>query len=159
MIMRHRQGEPPAFRLRTRTNALWREPEIAMQVETLPETGFRCPYCGEHLAADATECTKCDWVKGPTIPEEFRGPRNPRDKAALLLSVVPGAGHFFKGYRLAGAALLFAGVPIITLVAFTFTMFFGWLLVPGYWIVVAADAYMRKDLNLSPTPAPAPPLD
>jgi hypothetical protein len=38
-------------------------------------------------------------------------------------------------------------------------MFFGWLLVPGYWIVVAADAYMRKDLNLSPTPAPAPPLD
>jgi len=26
-------------------------------------------------------------------------------------------------------------------------MFFGWLLVPTYWIAVAADAYLRQDLK------------
>ncbi len=119
-----------------------------MQVESLPQTGFRCPYCGEHLEQDATECTKCDWVRPTSHPNEFRPPRNPRDIAAALLSVVPGAGHYFKGYRLPAVLLLGAGVPVITLMAFTFTMFFGWFLVPVYWLVVAADAYMRKDLGL-----------
>ncbi len=114
-----------------------------MQVESLPQTGFRCPLCGEPLAPGAAECTKCDWVL-LQHPEDVRPPRNPRDVAAAALSVVPGAGHYFKGYR-AAAVLIFLGVPVVLLMAFTFTMFFGWLLVPTYWVVIAADAYLRKD--------------
>ncbi len=119
-----------------------------MQADTLPQTGFHCPFCGEPLDRHAMECTKCDWVRS-VAQSEFSPPRNPRDIAAAVLSVVPGAGHYFKGYRLAAVLILFLGVPVIGVMAFAFTMFiFGWTLVPAYWIVVAADAYMRRDLNL-----------
>lgn len=121
-----------------------------MQADTLPQTGFNCPLCGEPLNRYAIECTKCDWVRPISRPPEFRPPRNPRDVAAAVLSVVPGAGHYFKGYRLAGALILFLGVPVIGVMAFALTMFiFGWTLVPAYWIAVAADAYLRRDLNLT----------
>jgi hypothetical protein len=124
----------------------------AMQVDTLPQTGFRCPLCGEPLNPNATECTKCDWVRLRQL-EDVRPSRNPRDIAAAVLSVVPGAGHYFKGYPVTAAVILLLGVPVVLLMAFTFTMFFGWLLVPVYWGVVAADAYLRKDFG----PIPAPP--
>ena len=97
------------------------------------------------------ECTKCDWVRPIDRPADLHPPRNPRDIAAAVLSVIPGAGHYFKGYRLAGALLLFLGVPVVVLMAFAFTMFiFGWTMIPVYWVAVAADAYLRRDLNLTP---------
>ena len=40
-----------------------------------------------------------------------------------------------------------AGVPVIIVMAFAFTMFFGWLMVPTYWVAVAVDAYLRKELR------------
>ena len=83
-------------------------------------------------------------------PEAARRKPNPRDTAALCLSVVPGAGHFFKGY-VKLAILFLTGIPMIALLAFAFTMFFGWFLIPVYWVAVAADAYVRKDTR-APTP-------
>jgi hypothetical protein len=79
---------------------------------------------------------------------------NPRDTAAACLSVIPGAGHFFKGYKTL-AILFFAGIPVILLLAYAFTMFFGWFMIPVYWIAVAADAYVRKDMR---PPTPGTPL-
>ena len=124
-----------------------------MKTDLLQETDFHCPLCGESLPANATECTKCDWIPGyenHTLPKV---PRDPRDVAAGLMSLfVPGAGHFFKGYQVIGVLLFLLGVPVVVTFAFAFTMFFGWLLVPCYWIAVAADAYSRR--NLRPVPLP-----
>lgn len=118
-----------------------------MNTETLQGTDFRCPLCGERLPANAVECTKCDWVPGYRQAQE-RKPKNPHDILAAVLSLaLPGAGHYFKGYRGMAALILLVGVPVILVFAFTFTMFFGWLLVPTYWAGVAADAYLRKDLR------------
>jgi len=128
-----------------------------MNTETLPETNFRCPLCGEPLPANATECTKCDWVPGYRDAEiSARKPANPHDiLAAVLTIVLPGAGHYFKGYH--GAAWLFLLlVPVVGIFAFAFTMFFGWLLVPTYWAAVATDAYLRKDLRPDFLPAQRP---
>jgi len=58
---------------------------------------------------------------------------------------VPGAGHIFKGHQIGWVFM--AGVPVIIVMAFAFTMFFGWLMVPTYWLAVAVDAYLRKDLR------------
>ena len=118
-----------------------------MSVETTPETLTRCPLCGAALNESGTECTKCDWVPGyrrrETRREDFL--RNPRDIAAAVLSIVPGAGHIFKGHQIGWVFM--AGVPVIIVMAFAFTMFFGWLMVPTYWLAVAVDAYLRKDLR------------
>jgi hypothetical protein len=116
-----------------------------MSVETTPETRTRCPLCGGALNERGDECTKCDWVLG--YGQQERADLNPRDIAAFILSIVPGAGHIFKGHQ-SGWLFMFVGTPIIIVMAFTFTMFFGWFLVPTYWLGVAVDAYLRKDLRI-----------
>ena len=124
-----------------------------MSVETTPETGTRCPLCGAALNEAGTECTKCDWVQGYRRRENRREQflHNPRDVAAAVVSIVPGAGHIFKGHQI---GWVFLGlIPIVIVMAFTFTMFFGWFMVPVYWIAVAVDAYLRKDLR-APHAAP-----
>jgi hypothetical protein len=123
------------------------ESENAMQTNELLTPGAAtepCPLCGTDLPRGANECTRCDWVRQQPAPIPKKP--NPRDTAAECLSVIPGAGHFFKGYNTL-AILFFAGIPVIVLLAYAFTMFFGWFLIPTYWIVVAADAYVRKDMR------------
>src|SRR5438874_13207074 len=113
-----------------------------MNTELIRETDFPCPLCGEPLPANANECTKCDWVRGYR-QAQVRKPINPHDVLAAALSLaLPGAGHYFKGYRATAWLILLLGVPVIGVFAFTFTMFFGWLLVPAYWIAIATDAYL-----------------
>jgi len=123
-----------------------------MNTELLPNVEMHCPLCGEALAPNATECTKCDWVLGYREEEEHRHERDPRDIAAAALSLLlPGAGHYFKGYVLAAWVILLVGLPVILVFAVTFTMFiFGWTLIPAYWIAVAADAYFRHDRRMIP---------
>ena len=53
---------------------------------------------------------------------------------------------------LPGWLLMLVGVPAVCTFAFAFTMFFGWLLVPTYWLAVGADALLRKDLRVSEAP-------
>jgi hypothetical protein len=111
------------------------------------ETPSHCPLCGDLLRENPEECSRCDWVRGYRHhQQETLFKYDPRDAAAALLSIVPGAGHIFKGHNVAGV-LLMAGVPVVCVFAFAFTMFFGWLLVPTYWIGVGADAYLRKDVR------------
>lgn len=111
-----------------------------------PETSTRCPLCGEPLTPDGQECTKCDWVPGYQEREHARNHYDRRDVAAAAISVVPGAGHILKGHMHVGI-LMMAAIPVVVVFAFAFTMFFGWLLIPTYWIAVAMDAYYRPDLR------------
>ncbi|MDQ6808701.1 MAG: hypothetical protein M3Z64_04665 [Verrucomicrobiota bacterium] len=70
------------------------------------------------------------------------------DAVAVLLSVVPGLGHVYKGYKLIGFLLIFVGTPIavaLALLAATGTAGFALLLLPIYWIAVMFHVYGIED--------------
>ena len=69
-----------------------------------------CPNCGQRLPKDAQACDRCDWKReGPVQTAEGTA----SDAMAALLSIVPGLGHVYKGYR--GIGLLFAIGTLIVL--------------------------------------------
>lgn len=116
--------------------------EITPSTTTTPG---RCPLCNAPLQ-NPHECPMCDWVPGyETRDEPAR--RNPRDAIAAILSVMwPGVGQFYKGHTTFGAALALGGL-ICLLWSVAFFMFFGFLILPVYWLWVAVDAFFRKDLK------------
>src|SRR5260370_18399040 len=57
-----------------------------------------CPYCGQLLPKDATSCDQCDWTRRATETAEGQA----SDAVAVLLSIIPGLGHIYKGHKLAG---------------------------------------------------------
>ena len=119
-------------------------PQLSQLSEPAESTEARCPLCNEKLGASPDECPHCDWVRGYRH-RKLTGTQ--RDKIAALLSIVPGAGHYFKGHRLAGFAFLFGTVPAVY-VAFVGalpTIGIGFLLAPLYWVCVAAQAYWIED--------------
>lgn len=69
------------------------------------------------------------------------------DGVAVLLSILPGLGHVYKGHRMlgfvfvigAGIALLLGGL------AATATAGFGLLLIPIYWFAVMFHVYSIDD--------------
>jgi hypothetical protein len=71
------------------------------------------------------------------------------DAVAVLLSIVPGVGHIYKGYKLIGMLLLFVGTPIAVGLGFlvaTFTAGFGVVfLLPIYWIAVMIHVWAIDD--------------
>src|SRR5947208_3099439 len=88
----------------------------------------RCPLCGAQLE-NATECSKCDWVRQH---DESVTPRvrNPRDGIAAIVSFIwPGAGHFYKGHKNLGIVIGIGGA-LCFLWSITFFMFFGFLILP-----------------------------
>src|SRR5438874_8445724 len=74
------------------------------EAEPPPGNTLPCPYCGHFLAKDAQHCDKCDWTRGvPTETAEAKA----SDAVAVILSIIPGLGHIYKGHKLAG----FCGWP------------------------------------------------
>ena len=69
-----------------------------------------CPNCGQRLPKDAQACDRCDW-KRESPAQTAEGTAS--DAMAALLSIVPGLGHVYKGYR--GIGLLFAIGTLIVL--------------------------------------------
>jgi hypothetical protein len=70
------------------------------------------------------------------------------DMVAVLLSIVPGLGHIYKGYRLIGVLLIFFGTPIalgLALLIATGTAGFGFFLLPVYWIAVMVHVWAIPD--------------
>ncbi|MFN2475652.1 MAG: hypothetical protein ABR526_04840 [Chthoniobacterales bacterium] len=70
------------------------------------------------------------------------------DAMAVLLSVVPGLGHIYKGHRVMGMLLVFVGTPMavaIALLIATGTAGFGILLLPVYWAAVMFHVYGIED--------------
>ena len=105
---------------------------------------IQCPQCGTTLPTNAEHCTKCDWTRLGK-PETAEGQAS--DAVAVMLSVVPGLGHIYKGHKFAGLALILA-TPMavgVALLAATGTAGFGLGLLPLYWFGVMFHVYGVED--------------
>jgi hypothetical protein len=94
-------------------------------------------------AADPTAQGKLETVEGKAS-----------DAVAVMLSVMPGLGHIYKGHKLIGLMLMFAGTPIavgLALLIATGTAGFGILVLPVYWFAVMVHVYAIQDRVLPAT--------
>ncbi len=93
-----------------------------------------------------------------STPNEARGFYNTAegaasDMVAVMLSIIPGLGHIYKGYRLIGVLLMFVGAPMavaLALLIATGTAGFGFFLLPIYWIAVMVHVWAIPD-RIEPT--------
>jgi hypothetical protein len=119
------------------TDAPTSEPAVAADTRN-------CPLCGHVLPKDAESCDRCDWVRAPDT-DTAEGKAS--DLVAVMLSVIPGLGHVYKGYRLLG--LLFVtgafGAILLGALAATATAGFGLALIPIYWFAVMFHVYGIED--------------
>jgi hypothetical protein len=70
------------------------------------------------------------------------------DAVAVMLSVMPGLGHIYKGHKFLGLILMFAGTPMavaLALLIATGTAGFGVLVLPVYWVAVMVHVYAVQD--------------
>src|ERR1041384_6110204 len=114
-----------------------------------PPGTMPCPYCGVLLPENARACTNCDWTREATNPAEPKA----SDAMAILLSIIPGLGHIYKGHRLTGSLILFLITP--TAIAFAIIAAMasaGWgilMLIP-YWGAVMLHVWAIDD-RVTPT--------
>ena len=70
------------------------------------------------------------------------------DFVAVMLSVVPGLGHIYKGHKVLGLLLMFVGTPMaigLALLIATGTAGFGVGVLPIYWFAVMFHVYAIQD--------------
>ena len=69
------------------------------------------------------------------------------DAVAVLLSVVPGVGHVYKGYKILGLLFVIGALfaVLIGALAATATAGFGLALIPIYWFAVMFHVYAIPD--------------
>ena len=70
------------------------------------------------------------------------------DLVAVMLSILPGLGHIYKGHRLIGVLLIFLGTPLafaLALLIGTATAGFGFFLLPIYWLAVMINVWAIPD--------------
>jgi hypothetical protein len=119
------------------TDAPTSEPAVAADTRM-------CPLCGHVLPMDAENCDRCDWVRTADT-ETAEGQAS--DLVAVMLSVIPGLGHVYKGHRLLG--LLFVtgafGAILLGALAATASAGFGLALIPIYWFAVMFHVYGVED--------------
>jgi len=109
-----------------------------------------CPYCVTMLTKNAESRPNCDWTREATKPAEPKA----SDAMAILLSMIPGLGHIYKGHRIVGAVLLFLVTPIAIVFGFLAAFAsagFGIGLLVFYWIGVMIHAWAIED-RITPTP-------
>ncbi|MEP6822625.1 MAG: hypothetical protein ABI946_09780 [Chthoniobacterales bacterium] len=115
------------------------------ETPALTDDTMACPLCGHVLPADAASCSHCDWRR------ERRGSEvdgKASDIVAVLLSILPGLGHIYKGHRHVGLLLMFLGTPAAVggaLLLATGTAGFGVMILPVYWLCVMVHAYAIHD--------------
>ena len=115
------------------------------------ETGkMPCPFCGHLLPKDAERCDRCDWTRSATT-ETAEGKAS--DAVAVLLSIIPGLGHIYKGHRLAGFLWMAGAVPagIFVFLAAIASAGFGIGLFFFYLIAVMLHAYAVEDRVVPPS--------
>ena len=107
-----------------------------------------CPLCGHVLPTDAEACDQCDWVRTEVDTAEGKA----SDAVAVMLSVIPGLGHVYKGYKLLGLLFVTGAFFAILIggLAATATAGFGLALIPIYWFGVMFHVYGIQD-RVSPT--------
>lgn len=110
-----------------------------------------CPYCGHLLPKDAQSCDRCDWTRSATA-ETAEGKAS--DAVAVLLSIIPGLGHIYKGHKLAGFLWMAGAVPagIFVFLAAIASAGFGFGLFFFYLIAVMLHAYAVDDRVAPPKP-------
>ena len=79
----------------------------------------------------------------------------PRDIIAAALSVVPGAGHIYKGHDKAGIGFFLGLIVLIVLLIALGIEAAGFqlLLLPLYWLWVMIQAYLIEDRRSKERPA------
>jgi hypothetical protein len=108
---------------------------------------MRCPLCNTELADGAEQCTRCDWVRRRVAAR----PVTTRDEIAFWLSLVPGLGHLYKGWVVAGGLLFFVVGPVVLVIAVaTLTPTFGLslLLLPIFLGFVMLHAVRAQDRRM-----------
>ena len=108
-----------------------------------------CPLCGQVLPKDAEACDRCDWVR---TPDADTAEGKASDAVAVMLSVIPGLGHVYKGYRVLGLLFVIGafGAILLGMLAATATAGFGLGLIPIYWFAVMFHVYGIED-RVAPT--------
>lgn len=103
-----------------------------------------CPVCGHTLPKDARRCESCNWIRSQNT-ETAEGKAS--DLVAVLLSVIPGLGHVYKGYKLLGLLFVIGafGAVLLGALAATATAGFGLGLIPLYWFAVMFHVYGIED--------------
>jgi hypothetical protein len=103
----------------------------------------------EYTDAPATESTERPFATPtPTTGLLETAEGQASDMVAVMLSIVPGLGHIYKGYRLIGLLLIFFGTPMalaLALLIATGTAGFGFFLLPIYWIAVMVHVWAIPD--------------
>ena len=107
-----------------------------------------CPYCGHLLPKDAQSCDRCDWKRGATETAEGKA----SDAVAVILSIIPGLGHIYKGHKLAGFLWMAGAIPvgIFVFLAAVASAGFGIGLFFFYLIAVMLHAYAVDDRVVTP---------
>ena len=107
-----------------------------------------CPLCGHVLPKDAAACDRCDWVRVSGETAEGKA----SDLVAVMLSVIPGLGHVYKGYKLLGLLFVIGafGALLLGALAATATAGFGLGLIPIYWFAVMFHVYGVEDRVVPP---------
>jgi hypothetical protein len=102
-----------------------------------------CPYCGHLLPKDAQSCDRCDWKRGAMETAEGKA----SDAVAVILSIIPGLGHIYKGHKFAGFLWMAGAIPvgIFVLLAAVASAGFGIGLFFFYLIAVMLHAYAVVD--------------
>jgi hypothetical protein len=110
---------------------------------------MNCPLCGQVLPKDAPSCDRCDWVRAP---DTHTAEGKASDLVAVMLSVVPGLGHVYKGYKVLGLVFVIGafGALLCGALAATATAGFGLALIPIYWFGVMFHVYGIED-KIAPT--------
>ncbi len=103
-----------------------------------------CPHCGHEMPTHAPVCDHCSWTRENDETAEGKA----SDAFAVLLSVVPGLGHIYKGHTMVGLLLVFVATPmaiVLALLAATATAGFAVLLLPLYFMAVMIHVYGIED--------------
>src|SRR3954464_10138483 len=123
--------------------------DAPVQEQSTSADTMQCPYCGATLPKGAQSCDRCDWTREATETAEGKA----SDAVAVMLSVIPGLGHIYKGHKLVGALIMFVGTPMaigIAALTFTFTAGFGGLLLPLWWFAVMFHVWGIEDRVTTP---------
>ena len=104
---------------------------------------MECPLCGHVLPKDAEACDKCDWVRVDGETAEGKA----SDAVAVMLSVIPGLGHVYKGYKVIGLLFFIGAIGALLggALAATATAGFGLGLIFFYWIACMLHVYGIQD--------------
>ncbi len=113
------------------------------QPQEISTDTFPCPYCGHTLPRDAQRCDQCDWTRAATETAEGKA----SDAVAVLLSIIPGLGHIYKGHRLAGLLWMAGAIPagIFVLIAAFASAGFGAALFFVYLIACMIHVWGIED--------------